>query len=135
MIKCKFIFVKYIEIIKCITLGYENGNLTFVSTFAFTKIVEKTQTFFCLCFFTWLIFEIGQFIFDFFILSTKIANLSLVFVIYRLFDKTRHHSSTTPITQKRTCPHWQVRNSKGKPPSYVLVETVGIEPTSRHNGT
>ena len=67
-------------------------------------------------------FEKWSFIFDFLILSTKIPHLFSIFVIYRLFDKIQFFF--IPI-----------KKDKIKTTKYVLVETVGVEPTSRHNGT
>lgn len=46
-------------------------------------------------------------------ISAKTPDLSANYSIYRFFEK----------------------KTNKKPPIYVLVETVGVEPTSRHNGT
>ncbi|MED3996690.1 hypothetical protein P4647_18815 [Peribacillus frigoritolerans] len=56
------------------------------------------------------IFEIGD-------ISTKNPDISANYSIYRFFDKNDE------------------KKPNKKPPIYVLVETVGVEPTSRHNGT
>lgn len=67
--------------------------------------------------------EIVQFICEIENISSKLEIyqrkilIYLNYTIYRFFDKNDE------------------KKPNKKPPIYVLVETVGVEPTSRHNGT